>query len=102
MINLSFCINLGSKTKFKHEKLVLLSFASVLGFFLMAGSNGLPGKAKQIKLVNTSGTRAATATTNKPKMGRNGNLQKVIIGSAGNLLTVLNSASHCVVADSSC
>ena len=82
------------------KKLVLLSFASVLSFFLMAGSNGLPGKAKQIRLVNRSGTHAATATSNKPKMGRNGNLQKVIIGSAGNLLTVLNSASHSIVADS--
>lgn len=82
------------------KKLVLLSFASVLSSFLIAGS-GLPGKMKQYPRVAPSMRSASVNNSNnRPSVGRSGALQKVMVGSAGNLLTVLNSASHCIHADS--
>jgi PKD repeat protein len=89
------------KQKLNMKKLFLLSFASVLSSFLIAGS-GLPGQMKQSTRF-LPGSRSASSFTsnNRPKAAsRAGSLQKVMVGSAGNLLTVLNSASHCIHADS--
>ncbi len=83
------------------KKLFLLSFATGMSFFLMAGS-GLPGKVNRTPIANHSGSHAASLNqrNNLPQAGRAGALQKVLIGSAGNLLTVLNSSSHCLISDS--
>ncbi|MCW3124648.1 MAG: hypothetical protein JWO03_306 [Bacteroidetes bacterium] len=84
------------------KKLALLSLASGLSFFLMAG-NGLPGKIKQTHLINNSAGKAASvhqATGLPQHANRSTTLQKVKVGSAGNLLTVLNSSCHQIAVDS--
>lgn len=83
------------------KKLALLSLASVLSFYLVAGAD----LSRQIKpmprMVAPSALQhAALNNPNKPKLGRAGTLQKVMVGSAGNLLTVLNANTRCIASDS--
>lgn len=83
------------------KKLALLSLASVLSFYLVAGVD-LSRKIRPVpRMVAPSALQHAVLNNpNKPKLGRAGTLQKVKIGSAGNLLTVLNANTRCIVADS--
>lgn len=84
------------------KKLALLSLVSVMGFSLVAG-NDLSRKLKPTPRMIAPGSQRAAVVNNSnaPKRAaRSGSLQKVMIGSAGNLLTVLNSASRDIVCDS--
>ncbi len=84
------------------KKLALLSLVSVMGLSLVAGTD-LSRKLKPTpRMIAPNATRATVVNNpNAPKRAaRSGSLQKVMVGSAGNLLTVLNSASRDIVCDS--
>ncbi|MBS1623377.1 MAG: T9SS type A sorting domain-containing protein [Bacteroidetes bacterium] len=84
------------------KKLALLSLVSVMGLSLVAG-NDLSRKLKPTPRMTAPGAQRAALVNNAnapQRSARSGSLQKVMVGSAGNLLTVLNSASRDIVCDS--
>ena len=81
------------------KKLVLLSLVSLITTFLWATE---PRRTFQKPIATKSGTIAHSSYSrnNRPQVLRSGSLQKVLIGRAGNLLTVLNANCHQIDVDS--
>jgi hypothetical protein len=83
------------------KKLVLLSLVTLLTTFVWAAD---PSKSAQKPLASMPGTKTIQAnhsrTTPLRSGQRSGGLQKVLIGKAGNLLSVLNANCHQIDVDS--
>lgn len=81
------------------KKLVLLSLVTLITTFIWATE---PKRSLQKPVINKSGMSAGSnnSRNNKPKSQRSGTLQKVLVGKAGNLLTVLNANCHQIDVDS--
>lgn len=82
------------------KKLVLLSLVSIMTTLLWATDPGRP--VLQKPLMNKSGVHTASSHSrnNRPASQRSGTLQKVRIGKAGNVLSVLNANCHQLDVDS--
>jgi hypothetical protein len=81
------------------KKIVLLSLVTLITLFLGASE---PKRTLQKPVLNKSGISVGKhySRNNKPSSQRSGSLQKVLIGKAGNLLTILNANCHQLDADS--
>ena len=81
------------------KKLVLLSLVSLMTTFIWATD---PPRKFQKPIITQSRTMAHSSYSrnNRPSSLRSGSLQKVLIGRAGNLLTVLNANCHQIDVDS--